>query len=157
MSIGIQMFSRKRLANVSSSLSRYQLSDSLLRRGRLGAEKISRELLTWFLLYTVFLCDWSLPWFFFSFRYFSRTLSYACRPSSIRYPFTQSLTHSRAHLPVAASKMYIANQSSIVTFLVTYMQYRLQIPVYLQKSKFSMKTPSAWADSSKIIFMFPSG
>lgn len=26
------------------------------------------------------------------------------RPSSIRYPFTQSLTHSAAHLPVATSR-----------------------------------------------------
>lgn len=99
-------------------------SDSLLSSETFGRrENIARILSIWFLLYTVFLCDWSLPWFFFFFfRYFSRMLSYACRPSSIRYPFTQSLTHSRAHLPVAVSKKKkksIANQSPIVVFLVT--------------------------------------
>jgi len=86
MNIGIQMFSKKtpRERFFFLSLSIHKLSDTLLRRGRLGAEKISRELAIWFLLYTVSLYDWSLPWYIFFFRYFSRTLSYACRPSSIR-------------------------------------------------------------------------
>jgi len=46
MNIGIQMFSKKtpRERFFFLSLSIHKLSDTLLRRGRLGAEKISREL-----------------------------------------------------------------------------------------------------------------
>lgn len=59
MNIGIQMFPRKRLADFFLFLS--QLTpDSLFRRGRLGAERISRETFDLiFIVYTAF--DRSLP------------------------------------------------------------------------------------------------
>lgn len=102
INIGIQMFSRKRLANFFFLLLSMNYATLFPRRGRLGAEKISREKtfdLT-FIVYRSPLTDH----FPDVFDYFSYTLSYARRPSSIRYPFTQSLTHSRAHFPVTTSK-----------------------------------------------------
>lgn len=111
--IGIQMFPRKRLANFSLILLASISSDPSSSRtfGRRG--ETLRELPIqlfffsfFFFLHIPFSSDRSLPSDTYSFGT-SRVRFLTRRPPSIRYPFTQSLTHSRAHLSVAISKQRV--------------------------------------------------